>query len=139
MIWTYLMSMSKRLSPFDFVKSINEKTENLIQVQPEVEKDYLPYMVNRSLSFSPDTILYANSMNERWILDKKLQYDFLYGSVRRRRRYDKWMKREEDEMLPLVMELYKINQRRAAEYLSLLTEEQKQQLRRGRGGDRIPK
>lgn len=139
MIWTYLMSMSKRLSPFDFVKSINEKTENLIQVQPEVEKDYLPYMVNRSLSFSPDTILYANSMNERWTLDKKLQYDFLYGSVRRRRRYDKWMKREEDEMLPLVMELYKVNQRRAAEYLSLLTEEQKQQLRRGRGGDRIPK
>ena len=139
MIWTYLMSMSKRLSPFDFVKSINEKTENLIQVQPEVEKDYLPYMVNRSLSFSPDTILYANSMNERWTLDKKLQYDFLYGSVRRRRRYDKWMKREEDEMLPLVVELYKVNQRRAAEYLSLLTEEQKQQLRRGRGGDRIPK
>lgn len=139
MIWTYLMSMSKRLSPFDFVKSINEKTENLIRVQPEVEKDYLPYMVNRSLSFSPDTILYANSMNERWTLDKKLQYDFLYGSVRRRRRYDKWMKREEDEMLPLVMELYKVNQRRAAEYLSLLTEEQKQQLRRGRGGDRIPK
>lgn len=139
MIWTYLMSMSKRLSPFDFVKSINEKTENLIQVQPEVERDYLPYMVNRSLSFSPDTILYANSMNERWTLDKKLQYDFLYGSVRRRRRYDKWMKREEDEMLPLVMELYKVNQRRAAEYLSLLTEEQKQQLRRGRGGDRIPK
>jgi len=131
--------MSKRLSPFDFVKSINEKTENLIQVQPEVERDYLPYMVNRSLSFSPDTILYANSMNERWTLDKKLQYDFLYGSVRRRRRYDKWMKREEDEMLPLVMELYKVNQRRAAEYLSLLTEEQKQQLRRGRGGDRIPK
>ena len=139
MIWTYLMSMSKRLSPFDFVKSINEKTENLIQVQPEVERDYLPYMVNRSLSFSPDTILYANSMNERWTLDKKLQYDFLYGSVRRRRRYDKWMKREEDEMLPLVVELYKVNQRRAAEYLSLLTEEQKQQLRRGRGGDRIPK
>jgi hypothetical protein len=133
------MTMSKRLSPFDFVKSINEKSENLIQVQPDVEKDYLPYMVNRALSFSPDTILYANTMNERWILDKKLQYDFLYGSVRRRRRYDKWMKREGDEMVPLVMELYQVNQRIAAEYLSLLTEEQKQKLRQGRGGDYIPK
>jgi len=131
--------MTKRLSPFDFVKSINEKSENLIQVQPDVEKDYLPYMVNRALSFSPDTILYANTMNERWILDKKLQYDFLYGSVRRRRRYDKWMKREGDEMVPLVMELYQVNQRIAAEYLSLLTEEQKQKLRQGRGGDYIPK
>jgi len=133
------MTMTKRLSPFDFVKSINEKSENLIQVQPDVEKDYLPYMVNRALSFSPDTILYANTMNERWILDKKLQYDFLYGSVRRRRRYDKWMKREGDEMVPLVMELYQVNQRIAAEYLSLLTEEQKQKLRQGRGGDYIPK
>jgi hypothetical protein len=139
MIWICPMTMSKRLSPFDFVKSINEKSENLIQVQPDVEKDYLPYMVNRALSFSPDTILYANTMNERWILDKKLQYDFLYGSVRRRRRYDKWMKREGDEMVPLVMELYQVNQRIAAEYLSLLTEEQKQKLRQGRGGDYIPK
>ncbi len=139
MIWTYLMKTSKRLSPFDFVKSINEKTENLIQVQPDAERDYVPFMVNRSLSFSPDTILYANMMNEKWMLDKKMQYDFLYGSVRRRRRFDKWMKREEDDMTPLVMEIYQVNQRRAIEYLSLMNEDQKKELRIGRGGSNIPK
>ena len=139
MIWTYLMKTSKRLSPFDFVKSINEKTENLIQVQPDAERDYVPFMVNRSLSFSPDTILYANMMNENWMLDKKMQYDFLYGSVRRRRRFDKWMKREEDDMTPLVMEIYQVNQRRAIEYLSLMNEDQKKELRIGRGGSNIPK
>jgi|LakMenE01Jun11ns_1017448.scaffolds.fasta_scaffold9710512_2 hypothetical protein len=139
MIWTYPMKTSKRLSPFDFVKSINEKTENLIQVQPDAERDYVPFMVNRSLSFSPDTILYANMMNEKWMLDKKMQYDFLYGSVRRRRRFDKWMKREEDDMIPLVMEIYKVNQRRAIEYLCLMNEDQKKELRIGRGGSNIPK
>jgi hypothetical protein len=133
------MKTSKRLSPFDFVKSINEKTENLIQVQPDAERDYVPFMVNRSLSFSPDTILYANMMNENWMLDKKMQYDFLYGSVRRRRRFDKWMKREEDDMTPLVMEIYQVNQRRAIEYLSLMNEDQKKELRIGRGGSNIPK
>jgi hypothetical protein len=133
------MKTSKRLSPFDFVKSINEKTENLIQVQPDAERDYVPFMVNRSLSFSPDTILYANMMNEKWMLDKKMQYDFLYGSVRRRRRFDKWMKREEDDMIPLVMEIYKVNQRRAIEYLGLMNEDQKKELRIGRGGSNIPK
>ena len=133
------MKTSKRLSPFDFVKSINEKTENLIQVQPDAERDYVPFMVNRSLSFSPDTILYANMMNEKWMLDKKMQYDFLYGSVRRRRRFDKWMKREEDDMTPLVMEIYQVNQRRAIEYLSLMNEDQKKELRIGRGGSNIPK
>jgi hypothetical protein len=135
------MKINKRLSPFDFVKSINEKNENLIQVQPEVERDYIPYIVNRALSFSPDSILYANSMNERWTIDKKLQYDFLYGSVRRRRRYDKWIKQNsfDDEVIPLIMELYQVSQRRASEYLSLLTEDQKHLLRMGHGGRNIDK
>jgi hypothetical protein len=128
--------MSKRLSPFDFVRSINEKTENLMRVQPETEKDYLPFMVNRSLSFSQDAVLPANAMNTNWFLDKRMQYDFLYGSVRRRKRFDKWQKREiEDESLvKSVMELYSIGQRRAIEYISMMTPNQREEIRKGYGG-----
>jgi hypothetical protein len=128
--------MSKRLSPFDFVRSINEKTENLMRVQPETEKDYLPFMVNRSLSFSQDAVLPANAMNINWFLDKRMQYDFLYGSVRRRKRFDKWQKREiEDESLvKSVMELYSIGQRRAIEYISMMTPNQREEIRKGYGG-----
>lgn len=128
--------MSKRLSPFDFVKSINEKTENLMKVQPETEKDYIPFMVNRALSFSPDAVLYANTMNTNWIVDKKMQYDFLFGSVRRRKRFDKWQKKEDlDELtISVIMYCYKVGHRRAVEYLSMLTEEQKQTLLKGYGG-----
>ncbi len=107
-----------------------------MKVQPDTEKDYMPFMVNRSLSFSPDAILYANSMNTNWIADKKMQYDFLYGSVRRRKRFDKWIKKEEvDELtVAVVMEFYKVGHKRAIEYMSLLTQEQKQTLRGGYGG-----
>lgn len=134
MTWTCLMN--KRLSPFDFVKSINEKTENLMRVQPETEKEYLPFMVNRALSFSPDAVLYANSMNTNWFIDKRMQYDFLYASIRRRKRFDKWQKKEntDERILSSVMEVYKVGPRRAAEYISMLTDEQKQTILNGHGG-----
>jgi len=128
--------MSKRLSPFDFAKSINEKTEHLMKVQPETEKDYMPFMVNRALSFSPDAVLYANAMNTNWIVDKRMQYDFLFGSVRRRKRFDKWLKKDDiDELtVKVIMEYYQVGHKRAIEYLSMMTEEQKQTLRSGYGG-----
>lgn len=125
---------TKRLSPFDFAKSINEKQDDLLKVQPEAEKDYQPFLVNRALSFSPDTVLYANMMNQCPNVDKKLQYDYLFASVRRRKRYDKWIKREEDELVPLVAGIYGVSQKKATEYLTLLTKEQREELKRGYGG-----
>jgi hypothetical protein len=127
-------SPHKRLSPFDFAKSINEKSDNLLHIQPEAEKDYQPFLVNRALSFSSDTVLYANTMNQSPNLDKKLQYDYLFASVRRRKRYDKWIKREEDDLIPLVSKIYEVSPRKAAEYLSMLSEDQKNELRTGYGG-----
>lgn len=125
---------TKRLSPFDFAKSINEKQDDLLKVQPEAEKDYQPFLVNRALSFSPDTVLYANMMNQCPNVDKKLQYDYLFASVRRRKRYDKWIKREEDELVPLVATIYCVSQKKATEYLTMLTKEQREELKRGYGG-----
>lgn len=125
---------TKRLSPFDFAKSINEKQDDLLKVQPEAEKDYQPFLVNRALSFSPDTVLYANMMNQCPNVDKKLQYDYLFASVRRRKRYDKWIKREEDELVPLVAGIYGVSQKKATEYLTMLTKEQREELKRGYGG-----
>ena len=125
---------TKRLSPFDFAKSINEKQDDLLKVQPEAEKDYQPFLVNRALSFSPDTVLYANMMNQCPNVDKKLQYDYLFASVRRRKRYDKWIKREEDELVPLVAGIYNVSQKKATEYLTMLTKEQREELKRGYGG-----
>ena len=62
------------MNPFEFVKSINEKTGNLIANDQDMERQYMPFLVNRGLSFTADTILAANEMNSVPFLDKKLQY-----------------------------------------------------------------
>lgn len=126
----------KKLSPFDFVKAINEKSDSPMDIVPEAEKQYLPFMVNRSLSFSPDTILYANEMNCRYFLDNRMQFDYLYHSVRRRKRFDKWIKRndEEEDNLSAVMDHYKVSRRKAKEYLAMLKPEQLAALKGSKGG-----
>jgi len=105
-----------------------------MKVQPETERDYLPFLVNRALSFSPDTILHANAVNQYPNVDKKLQYDYLFGAVRQRKRYDKWIKREEDDLIPLISKVYGVSPRKAAEYLTMLPKEALEELRKGYGG-----
>ena len=40
------------------------------------EKDYVPILTNKSLSYFTDNLLYANEMNRYHFLDKRLQYEF---------------------------------------------------------------
>ena len=130
--------MIQRVSPFDFIKSINEKTGNLMEVSPETERDYTPFVVNRGMSFSPDTILYANEMNCLPFAERRMQYDYLYASVRRRKRFDKWLKPEEgnEELVQAVMQRYGINRRRAEEYSLLMGTETREAVLKAKGGSR---
>lgn len=127
-----------RLSPFDFVKSISEKNGNLMRECPDVERDYVPFVVNRALSFSADAVLYANEMNCQPFSDRRMQYDYLYHAVRKRKRYDKWTKRAEDEsgILEAIMVAYSVGRRRANEYASLMSEEAKAAVLAARGGSK---
>jgi len=127
--------MSK-LNPFDYIKSINEKTGNMMDISPDAERDYVPFVVNRGLSFSADTILYANEMNCKPLTDKRMQYDYLYSSVRKRKRYDKWVKPSEmdDELVEAVMLRYQVGRKRAMEYIRLLDDASLDALKRVRGG-----
>lgn len=125
-----------KLTLTDLLKAINEKTGNPLDTYPDAEKHYLPFMVNRTLSFSPDTLLYANEMNCNYMLDSRMQFDYLYHSVRRRKRWDKWIKKDEAEQdkLKVIMDHYKVSSRKAKDYLRLLTEEQIESIRTAKGG-----
>jgi hypothetical protein len=126
------------MNPFEFVKSINEKTGNILEQNSDLEKAYTPFLVNRGLSFTPDTILSANEMNAAPFLDKRMQYDYLYSTVRKKKRYAKWIKAEQDDLEDLVVEHFQVSRRRAAEYLALLTERDLQEIkeRNNKGGIR---
>jgi trimethylamine:corrinoid methyltransferase-like protein len=107
-----------------------------MDINPETEREYVPFIVNRGLSFSSDTILYANEMNLNPNTDKRMQYDYLYNSVRRRKRYDKWMKQgeQDEEAIEAIMLVYKVSRKRAFEYLNIIPKEKLASILKSRGG-----
>jgi hypothetical protein len=119
----------KAISPFDFANSINYTKENLI-VDDWSEKQYSPFIVNKSLSYSSDTVKLANEMNARPHIDGKLQYDFLKDMVRKKKRFNKWLKPEKEDSLELVKEYFGYNNTKAQEALRILSDNDLQEMER---------
>ncbi|MBC8443065.1 MAG: DNA polymerase clamp loader subunit A [Proteobacteria bacterium] len=107
----------------DFLNSINSTKKNILDGCPEAERLYTPFVVNRCLSYFPDTIMQSNEMNMSSHMDSKIQYDYLLNSTRSRRRFSKWFKIENDSDVELIKQHYNINTRRAREYKKLMTKE----------------
>ena len=115
--------MKNNISPFDFVNSINDTKVNII-VDKWSEEEYNPFIVNKALSFTPDTVIYANEMNSRPHLGKALQYNFLINIVRKKKRFSKWIKKEKIEAIEIIKEYYGYNTQKAREVVSILSNEQ---------------
>ena len=112
------------MSPFDFVNQINYGKKNLIDENPELERQYKQFIINRALSFNHDTVLYANEMNVKNHVDSKLQFDFFLNTIRPKKRYGKWLKRENNGILELIKEYYKCSYAKARDYTTLLDDSQ---------------
>ena len=91
---------NQKINPFALINSISNSKIDIL----EDEKDYNAFMVNRGLSYFPDTVVYANEMNKFHHLDSRLQFDFLINIVRKRNRFSKWNKSNEGENLKVVKE-----------------------------------
>lgn len=117
------------MSPFDYVNQILHGKKNLI-VDEATEKEYNAYIINRALSYHFDCVLFANEMNQRPFLDKKLQNSFLINTVRSKKRpFAKWVKSEKSEDLQCVKAYFGYSDSKAKEVLRLLSDEQIQQLK----------
>lgn len=122
------------ISPFDFLNSINHSKED-IMVDDWSEKQYIPYLINRGLSFGSDTAIPANEMNSRPHIDKKLQFQFLINTIRPRKRFNKWIKAEKIEAIELIKAYYGYSTEKARQVSSLFSQQQldylKQKLEKG--------
>jgi len=107
----------------EVLNSINHKKESIIDEDHLAEKEYVPFVVNKCLSYFSDTIFHVNEMNLRPNMDKKMQYDFLLQSVRKRKRFSKWMKKDKSDDLQLVIDYYNVNKKKAEEYIEILGED----------------
>tara|TARA_B110000858_G_scaffold2501_1_gene2778 strand:+ start:258 stop:629 length:372 start_codon:yes stop_codon:yes gene_type:complete len=107
------------MNPFELIKAISNSKKDVL----ENEKDYNAFMVNRGLSYFPDTVIYANEMNKFHHLDSRLQFDFLINIVRKRNRFSKWNKSSESEDIKAIKEYYGYSNEKARDVLPLLSNE----------------
>ena len=108
----------------DWLNSINVTKNNLIDENPDLEKGYPAYIINRCLSGQVDSVMFANEINKHPNLSKKLQYDFFLNSLRKRKRYSPWIRKEQIENLDLVKKYYGYSSEKAKQVLNILTKEQ---------------
>ena len=111
------------MSPFQFVNEITFGKKD-VMVDPDMEKKYVPFMVNRSLSYFTDTVHMANEMNRYHHLDKKLQFQFLLNIVRKKKRFSKWVKPTTDSNVDVIKEYYGYSNEKAIQVLPLLSTSQ---------------
>lgn len=110
------------LLPFDYVKNINNKDGEI--PSDEVLASYLPFVVNKAFSNTFDTVLFANTLNMLNNTDKVMQYHFLYHGIdKKKSRFGKWNKTEQDENITVIMEYYGYSYQKAKDVLSILVGE----------------
>jgi len=132
----------KKLSPFDFINSINKgcSGENLLadchaddsleNANPDSpDKNYVPFIINRGFSYFKDTVLFANEMNIKHQLPPKMQYDFYRNIVSNKKRFSKWAKKANaSNDILAIQKYYNYSRQRAEEAYKILTKGQIQEI-----------
>ena len=109
----------------NYLTAINWSKEKLLDSgDKDWEKKYPPFIINKGLSYFPDTVMYANEMNRLHHASKHMQFSFLLNTIRSQKRFSKWLKASKIKDLEAIKEYYKYSNNRAKEALSILTKEQ---------------
>jgi hypothetical protein len=108
----------------DWLNSINFSKKNLLEEDPSLIKEYVPFVINKCLSGEIDTIMYVNEMNINHHLDKDIQYSFYLNSLRKRKRYSPWIYKDKIKDLDSVKSYYGYSNEKAKQALRVLTKEQ---------------
>ena len=108
----------------DWLNSINFTKENLIEEDPDLIKEYPPFIINRCLSGHLDAIMFANEMNKYPNLDKDLQYHFFLNTLRKKKRFSPWLRKEKVTDLEIIKQYYGYSNEKALNALKILTPDQ---------------
>jgi hypothetical protein len=142
--------MADKITPFTFINSINQgrKGKHLLEdctaddsletINPDAaDKQYVPFIINRGLSYFKDTALFANEMNIKNNLPPRMQYDFYRNIVTSKKRFSKWGKKAKtSDDINIIKSLYDYSEEKAESVYKLLTKEQIRELHKiaERGG-----
>ena len=107
----------------DWLNSINFTKENLLEDSSTVS-EYPPYIINRCLSGHLDCILFVNEMNRYSFLDKDMQYSFYLNTLRKKKRFSPWLRKEKVTDLQSVKQYYGYSNEKASQALKILSKQQ---------------
>ena len=108
----------------NWLNSINFTKEDITQDDPSVIKDYAPYIINRCLSGNLDCIMFVNEMNKYSFLDKDMQYSFYLNTLRKKKRFSPWLRKDKVTDLEIIKQYYGYSNEKASQALKILTPEQ---------------
>ena len=108
----------------DWLNSVNFTKEDLTEEDPYVITSYPPFIVNRCLSGHLDAIMFANEMNKYPNLDKDLQYHFYLNTLRKKKRFSPWLRKEKVTDLEIIKQYYGYSNEKALQALKILTPDQ---------------
>jgi len=108
----------------DWLNSINFNKENLIEENSDNIKQYPAYIINKCLSAHIDAILFSNEMNIHHHLDKDMQYSFYLNSLRKRKRFSPWLRKDKIKDLECIKSYYGYSNEKASQALKILSKSQ---------------
>lgn len=108
----------------DWLNSINFNKNDILEEDFYLSKEYPPFIVNKCVSGHMDTVLFANEMNKYHFLDKDLQYKFYLNTLRKRKRFSPWVRKEKITDLDYVKRYYGYSNEKASQVMKILTPEQ---------------
>ena len=108
----------------DWLNSINLTKEDITREDPQLIKKYAPFIINKCMSAHLDCIMFANEMNLQSHLAKDLQYQFYLNSIRKRKRFSPWLRKDKIKNLDVVKSYYGYSNEKARQVMKILSTEQ---------------
>lgn len=112
------------VSPFDFVEAVSFTKEDIIRDGDAEERDYNAFIINRSLSYFPNSVFDAQEMNREYMLDPIMQFDYLRLSLRKRKRMSPWAKKINTDDINTVSQAFNMNINKSREALRALSDQE---------------
>ena len=107
-----------------WLNSVTFTKQNLMEEEGMEIRTYVPYLMNRILSGHLDCIMYVNEMNKYSFLDKDMQYNFYLNTLRKKKRFSPWLRKDKVTDLQCVKQYYGYSNEKASQALKILTNQQ---------------
>ena len=123
--WKDIPNKPDNIQLGDFLSSINYSKKPLLDDNPDGEKAYPAYIINRLLSYHVDAIIPVSHLNIYHELPKKMQFDYLCATLGKRKRFSRFAKEEKDraEKIGMIASHYNLSVAKARDLVPILTDE----------------